>query len=222
MTARSQLWVYNSENCFVGFFYQFTCCVKRAKQLNEKPDFGTGYCPTLLYDIVDGNQSQGSTELNSTFTKACSHQRHLNTSMNCVVGTGLLQASPIGLNWFPLVTVSSLFWVKQCPREEGPDGSFWSQRGCWWVGVRRDDGQTEQGRRSSCCTKGDGRLKGEEASPQFGLKHVVGNYYLGSTGNEKLRQLALISAISWKHTALPPVHTDLTMSAAHPSNDNVK
>ena len=35
----------NSENCFVGFFYQFTCRVKRAKRLNEKPDFGTGYSP---------------------------------------------------------------------------------------------------------------------------------------------------------------------------------
>ena len=33
--------------------------------------------------------------------------------MNCVVGTGLLQASPIGLNWSQLVTVSSLLWVKQ-------------------------------------------------------------------------------------------------------------
>ena len=32
----------NSENRFVGFFYQFTCRVKRAKRLNQKPDFGTG------------------------------------------------------------------------------------------------------------------------------------------------------------------------------------
>ena len=32
----------NSENRFVGFFYQFPCRVKRAKRLNEKPDFGTG------------------------------------------------------------------------------------------------------------------------------------------------------------------------------------
>ena len=36
VTARSQLWVYNSENRFVGFFYQFTCRVKRVKGLNEE------------------------------------------------------------------------------------------------------------------------------------------------------------------------------------------
>ena len=39
MTAHTQLWVYNSENCFVGLFYQFTCRVKRTKGLNDKPEF---------------------------------------------------------------------------------------------------------------------------------------------------------------------------------------
>ena len=33
------IWVYNSENCFVGLFYQFTCRVKRTKGLNDKPEF---------------------------------------------------------------------------------------------------------------------------------------------------------------------------------------
>ena len=39
MTAHTQLWVYNSENCFVGLFYQLTCRVKRTKGLNDKPEF---------------------------------------------------------------------------------------------------------------------------------------------------------------------------------------
>ena len=39
VTARSQLWVYNSENCFVGFFYQFTCRVERTKGLEDKTEF---------------------------------------------------------------------------------------------------------------------------------------------------------------------------------------
>ena len=39
MTAHTQLWVYNSENRFVGLFYQFTCRVKRTKGLNDKPEF---------------------------------------------------------------------------------------------------------------------------------------------------------------------------------------
>ena len=39
MTSHTQLWVYNSENCFVGLFYQFTCRVKKTKGLNDKPEF---------------------------------------------------------------------------------------------------------------------------------------------------------------------------------------
>ena len=31
--------VYNSENRFVGFFYQFTCRVKRTKGLEDKTEF---------------------------------------------------------------------------------------------------------------------------------------------------------------------------------------
>ena len=39
MTAHTQLLVYNSENRFVGFFYQFTCRVKRTKGLEDKNEF---------------------------------------------------------------------------------------------------------------------------------------------------------------------------------------
>ena len=33
------IWVYNSENRFVGSFYQNTCCVKPANQLFEKKTY---------------------------------------------------------------------------------------------------------------------------------------------------------------------------------------
>ena len=36
VTAHTQLWVYNSENRFVGSFYHTTCRVKRIKQFFEK------------------------------------------------------------------------------------------------------------------------------------------------------------------------------------------
>ena len=39
MTAHTQLLVYNSENRFVGFFYQFTCRVERTKGLKDKTEF---------------------------------------------------------------------------------------------------------------------------------------------------------------------------------------
>ena len=39
MTAHTQLLVYNSENRFVGFFYQFTCRVERVKGLKDKTEF---------------------------------------------------------------------------------------------------------------------------------------------------------------------------------------
>ena len=47
--------------------------------------------------------------------------------------------------------------------------------GGWWCKDRQDDGQT--GKRSEggvlTPTKGDGRLKAEEASGQFGLKRAL-------------------------------------------------
>ena len=49
MTAHTQLWVYNSENCFVGFFYQFTCRVKRTKGLNDKPEFWDRLVHNICY-----------------------------------------------------------------------------------------------------------------------------------------------------------------------------
>ena len=39
MTAHTQLWVYNSENRFVGSFYQFTSRVERTKGLEDKTEF---------------------------------------------------------------------------------------------------------------------------------------------------------------------------------------
>ena len=39
MTSHTQLLVYNSENRFVGSFYQFTCRVKRVKRYFEKSVF---------------------------------------------------------------------------------------------------------------------------------------------------------------------------------------
>ena len=39
MTAHTQLLVYNSENRFVGSFYQFTCRVERTKGFFEKSVF---------------------------------------------------------------------------------------------------------------------------------------------------------------------------------------
>ena len=39
MTSHTQLLVYNSENRFVGFFYQFTCRVERTKGLKDKTEF---------------------------------------------------------------------------------------------------------------------------------------------------------------------------------------
>ena len=49
MTAHTQLWVYNSENCFVGLFYQFTCRVKRTKGLNDKPEFWDRLVHNICY-----------------------------------------------------------------------------------------------------------------------------------------------------------------------------
>ena len=45
VTVHTQLWVYNSENRFLGSFYHNTCRVKRVKRLNEKSVFGTGRLP---------------------------------------------------------------------------------------------------------------------------------------------------------------------------------
>ena len=39
MTSHTQLWVYNSENRFVGSFYQFTSRVERTKGLEDKTEF---------------------------------------------------------------------------------------------------------------------------------------------------------------------------------------
>ena len=39
LTSHTQLWVYNSENRFVGSFYQFTCRVKSVKRYFEKSVF---------------------------------------------------------------------------------------------------------------------------------------------------------------------------------------
>ena len=39
MTAHTQLWVYNSENRFVGSFYHNTCRVKRIKRFFENNQF---------------------------------------------------------------------------------------------------------------------------------------------------------------------------------------
>ena len=39
LTLLTRLWVYNSENRFVGSFYQFTCRVKRVKRFFEKSVF---------------------------------------------------------------------------------------------------------------------------------------------------------------------------------------
>ena len=74
-------------------------------------------------------------------------------------------------NWSQLVPIghgqpSSLGQTKSWP-----DGPFWSHRGCWWVVVRTGR-WSDRGRRRSCRTKGDERLKGEEASRQFGWKRV--------------------------------------------------
>ena len=81
-------------------------------------------------------------------------------------------------NWSQLVPIghgqpSSLGQTKSWP-----DGPFWSHRGCWWVVVRTGR-WSDRGRRRSCRTKGDERLKGEEVSGQFGWKRARGNYYLG-------------------------------------------
>ena len=52
MTAHTQLWVYNSENRFVGLFYQFTCRVKRTKGLNDKTEFWDRLIDSLGFDLV--------------------------------------------------------------------------------------------------------------------------------------------------------------------------
>ena len=52
MTSQSQLWVYNSENRFVGSSYHNTCCVKRIKWFFEKSVFWDRLIYKYIYECT--------------------------------------------------------------------------------------------------------------------------------------------------------------------------
>ena len=63
VTAHTQLWVYNSENRFVGSLYHNTCCVNRAKRFFENNLFWDTLMDTVKWlngkdlDFENGHQA---------------------------------------------------------------------------------------------------------------------------------------------------------------------
>ena len=117
----TQLLVYNSENRFVGSFYQFTCRVKRVKRYFEKSVFWDRLVANLPVKSQLPSLFSGSLFVLSV-AWTISNKKLLNKTMHCTLTIALaISSQSQSLSTRGNYFARCLIWGKGCYTEKGTE-----------------------------------------------------------------------------------------------------